>query len=586
MNKSSGGLHYRTSLRKSSKVPHFIRRFFTRSILTYKLLNSLSKMAQSQVELESLTTELTAGAFDAFTKDISSMLDTAVGVEQLDIAAGTTKQLKNTYKKLTAVCSVKAEGALKGRFQVIFGTEGLFTLAGKFAKQSKQTIMKNRRTGTKTKANKLADAVAEATNLMVAAWDRVFLEEMPGHKHFVLGDTFIGNPWVKSKENIGLDSETELVIITLEMTIEPLPAFKCGVIYPKSMFEPSTDNTTTSAESAEHAADAESGQDAEPPAEKTPAEEVPAQDATEEPAGDDQTDTDNGKPKAAAEASAEDKSNLEVSAAEDTTASEPVAEESSSEQSGADQPATDASETEQSQSGPETSAEETDQPPEAQEVSPQQEPASEDQTNTFEEQNEQKEASEPQQQECQGGPVTDAIARMTGSEALLPGQCADCSAILTGLTAKNVMTTDIVWAAPDETVEQLFDKMQQNDTAYLLIGENRHLEGIVSRSDIRGAMSPYLQSMFSKWRTSMDIATLQIKAQWIMSRPVRTVRPDAKLSSVMQVMNEHGGRCMPVSDEEGKVYGIITVFDIFAALLTCDCSTSTSTGTSGSSPKN
>ena len=73
--------------------------------------------------------------------------------------------------------------------------------------------------------------------------------------------------------------------------------------------------------------------------------------------------------------------------------------------------------------------------------------------------------------------------------------------------------------------------------------------------------------MFVKWRTPMDIATLQIKAKWTMNRPVRTVRPDTTLASVMHAMSEHGGRCMPVVDTDGKVQGIVTVFDVFQAIL-------------------
>ena len=52
-----------------------------------------------------------------------------------------------------------------------------------------------------------------------------------------------------------------------------------------------------------------------------------------------------------------------------------------------------------------------------------------------------------------------------------------------------------------------------------------------------------------------------------MNRPVRTVRPDTTLASIMHAMIEHGGRCMPVVDEQGKVQGIVTVFDVFQTLL-------------------
>jgi CBS domain-containing protein len=157
---------------------------------------------------------------------------------------------------------------------------------------------------------------------------------------------------------------------------------------------------------------------------------------------------------------------------------------------------------------------------------------------------------------------------MAESAAALPGGggIGGVNTILSSLQAKDVMRTSVVWTDPDDTVERIIEKMQNNNTGYVMVGKEGKLEGIVSKSDVRGALSPYLQSMFVKWRSSMDIATLQIKAQWVMSRPVRTVRPDASLLSVIQAITEHGGRCMPVADEEA-VKGIITVFDIFSALL-------------------
>ena len=554
-----------------------------------------------------MTTDLTVGAFNAFCQDVSAMFDTAVSVEQIDIAAGTTKQLTNTYKKLAAVCSVKAQGALNGQFHVVFGTEGLFTLAGTFAMQPEQIIKENRKGGTETDTNELVDAVAEVSKLIVEAWDRVFREAMPDHKHFVQSGTFIGNPWTKSEEKIGLADDTELVILTFEMTIDPLPAFKCAAIYPKSLFEPPTDEAGADAEAA----------DEETPAKEAGADEVAAEPAAVEPAGDDEAGTEQASAtEAGAEEAAEDKAGAEGSteetataepstdepateppaqeaateaapaeevptdqgpaegSAEETATADAAAQEPSGEESGTDQAATEGSATEQAQSGPETTAEESEQPAQAQEDSAQQEPSSEQQ-----ETDEQAESAE-----TEAGAVTDAIAKMTHSAAVLPGRFADSAAILAGLTAKDVMTANVVWASPDETVEQLTAKMQQHDTGYLLIGEKAQLQGIVSKSDVRGALSPYLQSTFAQWRTPMDIATLQIKAQWIMSRPVRTVRPEATLAQVVQGMSERSGRCMPVTDEQGKVYGIVTVFDIFSALLTCASGVSTAGKTAEAPP--
>ena len=166
------------------------------------------------------------------------------------------------------------------------------------------------------------------------------------------------------------------------------------------------------------------------------------------------------------------------------------------------------------------------------------------------------------------GPVSHAIQKMATAMALdsrvggIEAGLASCS-----LSTRQVMRTEVVWATDEETVEDLINKMQRQDSGYILIGKNGKLEGIISRSDVRGALSPYLQTMFAKWRTPMDIATLQIKARWVMNRPVRTIRPDASVGAAMHTMMEHGGRCLPVVDENGQVHGVVTVFDIFHALL-------------------
>ncbi|MHC4132003.1 MAG: CBS domain-containing protein [Planctomycetota bacterium] len=135
------------------------------------------------------------------------------------------------------------------------------------------------------------------------------------------------------------------------------------------------------------------------------------------------------------------------------------------------------------------------------------------------------------------------------------------------LTAKDIMQTNILWAEPDESVQQLQSKMQQHDATYILVGENQVLEGIVSMSDVRDAISPYLKSTFSKWRRPLDDATLQIRSKWIMTRAIHTIKPDMPLSDILIHMCNYNIRCLPVINKDNKVEGIITVFDIFKAMI-------------------
>jgi len=133
---------------------------------------------------------------------------------------------------------------------------------------------------------------------------------------------------------------------------------------------------------------------------------------------------------------------------------------------------------------------------------------------------------------------------------------------LLAICAKDIMQKDIVWGSSDDSVQQALAKMQQHEADYMMIGQDGVPEGIVSKSDLTGAISPYLRPIFAKWRRPLDDATLQIKIKWIMNRPVRTIRPETSLEAVMKDMCQFGGRCLPVVDQQGKVQGLVTVSNI------------------------
>lgn len=172
------------------------------------------------------------------------------------------------------------------------------------------------------------------------------------------------------------------------------------------------------------------------------------------------------------------------------------------------------------------------------------------------------------------GPVSEAIREMAQSSTsqraapeMTKGAAFGETSGLLWTCARDIMQEQVVWASPDDTVQQALTKLQQHDIGYLAVGRQEVLEGIVSKADVAGVVSPYLRPMFAKWRRPSDDATLQIKLKWIMSRPVRTARPETPLATVLENMCRFGGRALPVVDERGKVQGLVTAFDIFQMLL-------------------
>jgi len=176
------------------------------------------------------------------------------------------------------------------------------------------------------------------------------------------------------------------------------------------------------------------------------------------------------------------------------------------------------------------------------------------------------------------GPVSGTIQRMAQSSADLPGvACLKSMA----MCAKDIMQKEVLWGNADDSVQQALTKMQQADAGYMMVGTDGQLEGMVSKSDIATAVSIYLRPVFAKWRRPIDDATLQIRIKWIMSRSVRTIKPDTSLTAIMENMRQSGLRCLPVVDQQGKVAGLVTVFDIFKTLL----HTNSGLSTTGKTPQ-
>jgi len=161
-------------------------------------------------------------------------------------------------------------------------------------------------------------------------------------------------------------------------------------------------------------------------------------------------------------------------------------------------------------------------------------------------------------------PVSGAIKRMVQSQAVLPGEHFRKTS---ALRTKDVMQRNIIWGSPDDSVQQAFAKMQQHGASYMMVGRNGVLEGIVSRSDLTGAISPYLRPIFAKWRTPADDATLQIRIKWIMSRPVHTISPQMPFNAIVTNMCRSRVLALPVADQQGKVLGLVTGTDLFKAIL-------------------
>lgn len=529
-------------------------------------------MTATQTELELGIVELATEAFESFCEDISGMFGIDVECTQQQFSNKNAKGLKKIFKKLSAVNTVKAEGALNGNFHLVFDKEGLFTLAGVIVMLPEQRILDMIKQGSEHEAKDMSDAIGEMGNLLVGSWDRIFRENREEHKHFSQINTFIGNPWTKPEESIGIDRSEELLFVPYELTVGPYKTFNCGVAFPKSILKQSSDRQSQESvetsqpqdiQNSPEQADTQTPQDTQQTDTEVPKSTEPAdeQQTTKEDTAQTAEDKEIDKQEQLhiAKEQAADKEETEEVSEEKTTNKETTEEQAASEDTEAKNDTVETTEPQQQskQKTVEQNVDDADTP--ATEDTAGQKPSSEPaETKELKVPDESQEIKTP----AEAG-VSETIQKMTLSSADLPGQHALASL---ALSAKDIMQTQLIWAAPDDSVQKTLASMHKADTGYILIGSNQIPEGIISKSDLNSAVSTYLKPAFAKWRRPLDDATLQIKIKWIMTRPVKTIKPDTTLAVIMDTMRQFGNRCLPVTDETGKALGLVTVFDIFKAL--------------------
>jgi acetoin utilization protein AcuB len=160
-------------------------------------------------------------------------------------------------------------------------------------------------------------------------------------------------------------------------------------------------------------------------------------------------------------------------------------------------------------------------------------------------------------------PAGPDVLTATASAVAVPANLAGIQQVM----ARDIMMVDVIWVEEDATVGAVFEKMESRSAAYAVVGKDGHASGIVSRYDLAGAISPYLNPLFARWRRVQDDATLDIKVKWVMSRPVRMISAATPAYAAAARMLQWRVGCLPVTDDSGEVKGILTRYELIKLLV-------------------
>ena len=143
------------------------------------------------------------------------------------------------------------------------------------------------------------------------------------------------------------------------------------------------------------------------------------------------------------------------------------------------------------------------------------------------------------------------------------------------VTAGEVMTTDVVFVKKNDPLETAAEIMALHDIAGVPVVENgEKVVGVISEKDFlfhmggkdaRSFMEVVAQCLRNKG--CVAITMRQEKAEDIMTSPAITVREDTPVSEIANIFTEKEINRVPVTDDGGKLLGIIAREDIVKSLF-------------------
>jgi len=128
-------------------------------------------------------------------------------------------------------------------------------------------------------------------------------------------------------------------------------------------------------------------------------------------------------------------------------------------------------------------------------------------------------------------------------------------------TAGNYMTRAVKTVTRETTVRELGDMFDRDDFNTYPVEEDGQIVGIVTKFDMLKCFAFTPNRMLPRYADLMNRTVADV-----MTSEFIYVRPDTKLTRVLQLMVEHRIRSVPVIDGDNRLAGIIAREDILKAL--------------------
>ncbi len=131
-------------------------------------------------------------------------------------------------------------------------------------------------------------------------------------------------------------------------------------------------------------------------------------------------------------------------------------------------------------------------------------------------------------------------------------------------TVGAIMTSRVVTIEMDDSLQVIQDVFRKVKFHHLVVVDEGKVVGIISDRDLFKAVSPFVNTLSE---TERDRATLEKRAHQIMVHHPSTVLKSCTIEKAVKMMMEQGVSCLPVTNHDGMVEGILTWRDLIKVFL-------------------
>jgi len=112
-----------------------------------------------------------------------------------------------------------------------------------------------------------------------------------------------------------------------------------------------------------------------------------------------------------------------------------------------------------------------------------------------------------------------------------------------------IMTKELITVEPDDSLAMVLEAFKTKKIHHLPVIKNDELAGLITTSDLM-----WLNKSFDDYSN--------MKVGDVMTRKLATLEPNAKIGTAAEIFLENWFHALPIVDENNKLVGIVTSFDV------------------------